>query len=261
MRNCHIQCLRSYWILGRYCALILAWFSAGCASKRDQISQALAGSANVVAFREISPEETYRLGYQDAVEIIVNGLPELSGRFTINVEGRIEIPYLDNLRVDGETIPGLQRKIAQELKLPCEKIICRVVAHRSRLIYVRGPIEAGDRAVPYQGPENVVNFIRRCGGLLPSANVKDIHVVRSNVSRGTRPQVFTVDLEAIMLKGDPKTNVFLQSFDEVYIGEMPRAKLGRALPKWLRPVYRGCCDLFPCLCPHDWRQQIREPSH
>lgn len=239
---------------------MLACFTAGCASKRDQLSQALVGGVNAVANREISPEETYRLGFSDEVEIIVDGQPELSGRFTINVEGRLEIPFLDNPRVDGETIPGLQRKIAQKLDLPLERIVCKVVTHRSRLIYVRGPIEAGDRAVPYQGPENAVNFIRRCGGLIPSANVKDIHVVRSNVSRGTRPQVFTVDLEAIMLKGDPKTNVFLQSFDEVYIGELPRAKIGRALPKWLRPVYRGCCDFFPGLCPHDWRQQIREPS-
>lgn len=243
----------------RGCALILLSLIGGCATKRDQIAQVLNSNAPPALAAKTSIDENYRVGFPDIVEISVSGTPHYSGRFAVNVEGRIEISDLDNPRVDGGTVGSIQRLLAQELDLPLEHVHCRVIEHQSRLIYVRGPVQGGDRAIPYQGPEYLADFIRRCGGLHPSANVKDIHVVRSNVPLGSRPQVFAVDLEAILLKGDPATNVLLQSFDEVYIGERPRAKLGRALPAWLRPVYGGVCGVAPGLCPHDWREQIRSP--
>lgn len=242
--------------LSRRCCALLLILTAGCASRREQISKSLASSTPAPNLQESSAEGSYRVGFSDVVEIAVEGMPEYSGQFPVNVEGRIDLAALDNPRIDGGTVESIQRQLAQELDLPSAQIRCRVVDHRSRIIYVRGPIDGGDRAVPYQGPESAIAFIRRCGGLKPSANVKDIHVVRSNVTLGSRPQVFLVDLEAILLHGDPKTNLLLQSFDEVYIGELPRAKVGRALPRWLKPVYRGFCGVVPGFCPHDWREQI-----
>jgi hypothetical protein len=69
-----------------------------------------------------------------------------------------------------------------------------------------------------------------------------------------------VDLEAILLRGDPRTNVLIQPFDDIYVGERARSRIGRALPEWLRPLYRGFCGIVPGACPHDWRQQIRDPE-
>jgi polysaccharide biosynthesis/export protein len=237
---------------GACLALLL---TAGCATKRMQVAQLLAGPAVADA---PAANDSYRLSFPDEIELAVVNLRECNGRFVINPEGRIELPILNNPRVEGETCPGLSRRVASELNIPPENVQCRVVAHRSRVVYVHGPIAGSDRAVGYGGPENVVGFIRRCGGLTPAANVCDIHVVRGNVALGVPPQLFAVDLEAILLHGDPKSNVSLQPFDELYIGELPRAKVGKSLPQWLRPVYRGFCTFFPAGCPHDWRQQIRD---
>lgn len=256
-----VQRRRVVFICGGWCALMSGLLTSGCVSKRDQIAQAMGTGVRAPSISDAPIEGAYRLHYPDSVDILVAGMPECTGRFPINVEGRIDIPHLENPRIDGETVHSLQRHIANELGLPTEQVQCRVNAHRSRVVFVRGAIDGGDRAVPYLGPESSVDFIRRCGGLLPSANVKDIHIVRGNIAHGTRPQVFAVDLEAILLRGEPDSNVLLQSFDEVLIGELPRAKLGRALPEFLRPVYRGMCGIIPWLCPHDWRKQIREPAN
>lgn len=260
MRNRPNRDRRGIWLGRGGCALVLLLLMGGCASKRDRVEQTLASGARAPTVNDAAAEESYRLAFPDAVEIAVVGRPECSGRFAINVEGRLDIPSMQNPRVDGTTIPAVQYLIAQELDVPLENVHCRVIAHRSRTVYVRGAIDGGDRAVPYQGPESAVSFIRRCGGLQPSANFKDIHVVRSNLPLGSKPQVFAVDLEAILLRGEAKSNVLLQSFDEVYVGELPRAKLGRALPDFLKPVYRGLCGIVPGFCPHDWRQQIRDPA-
>ncbi len=238
--------------------IVLGFSASGCATRRSQLVQALGSNTPAPVVREATVVDSYAIGCPDIVEITVDGVAGCNGQFTINAEGRIELPILDNPRVEGETASGLAQRLARELHIPQEKVRCRVVAHRSREVFVFGPIEGSDRAVAYRGPENVVAFIRRCGGLTPAANAREIHIVRGNVATGARPQVFRVDLEAILLDGDPKTNYLIQPFDEIYIGELKRAKIGRALPQWLRPVYREFCNLFPGACPHDWREQIRD---
>jgi polysaccharide export outer membrane protein len=242
-----------------FVALFALGFSAlGCANRRSQLAHALGSNQPAPVLRDATVEESYAIGCPDVIEISVDGAAECGGRFTVNAEGRIELPNITNSRVEGETTSGLAQRIARELNVAPEKVRCHVVAHRSREVFVFGPIEGSDRAVAYRGPENIVAFIRRCGGLTPAANVREIHIVRGNVAACSRPQVFNVDLEAILLNGDPKTNYLLQPFDEVYIGELKRAKIGRALPQWMRPVYREFCELFPGACPHDWREQIRD---
>jgi protein involved in polysaccharide export with SLBB domain len=184
----------------------------------------------------------------------------VSGAYTVGPEGRIQLTALGNPRIEGQTTAVLTDRVAAELGLLVAQVKCRVVEHQSRVIFVHGPIEGGDRAVLYRGPESVVSFLRCCGGLTRGADVRDIAVVRGNVARGTKPQVLPVDLEAILLRGEAESNVLLQPFDQVCIGELPRSKFGRALPHWLRPLYRGLCGAVPSLCPHDWRQQIRDPE-
>jgi hypothetical protein len=46
--------------------------------------------------------------------------------------------------------------------------------------------------------------------------------------------VFPVDLEAILLRGDRRTDVVVRPNDRVYVGESRRARLAKALPPWAR---------------------------
>lgn len=204
--------------------------------------------------------EDYRVACPDVVEITVAGHSQISGEYQVGPEGRIQLAAMNNPRIEGQTMASLADRVAEELDLPVEGITCRVKEHRSRVVFAHGLIEGGDRMVPYRGAENVVDFLRRCGGLSRGAEVRDIAVVRGNVARGAKPEVLAVDLDAILLHGDARTNVALQPFDEVYVGETPRAKVGKALPHWMRPAYRGFCGTVPWLCPYDWRQQIRDPE-
>ncbi len=256
-------CRRPFSLSGRSRApilFIIALFPIACATKREQIAQALGNSAPAPVIREQTVEEAYRIACPDIIELNVEGVPEASGRYAIDPDGRISIAALGNPRVEGQTVLGLAGFVAGELRLPVEMVKCRVIEHRSRAVFVRGQVEGGDRAVPYRGAENVVSFIRRCGGLKHGANFRDIHVVRGNLERGAKPQVFTVDLEAILLRGEPQTNVLMQPFDELFVGELARSKIGNAMPQWLRPVFQGFCNFCPSFCPGDWRQRIRDPE-
>src|SRR5262249_10600175 len=64
-----------------------------------------------------------------------------------------------------------------------------------------------------------------------------IQVVRAHVADGKPPEVFDVDLEAIMDKNDQETNIKLQPFDQVYVGQSNSLRIKKCLPPWLRPLY------------------------
>ena len=75
-----------------------------------------------------------------------------------------------------------------------------------------------------------------------------MYVVRPNVAAGGRPEVFRVDVPAVLLGGVPDTNVPLRPSDEVYVGETRRSVFARVLPDWLGPLYRRITGLLP----DDW---------
>ena len=98
--------------------------------------------------------------------------------------------------------------------------------------------------MPYQGPETVLDLLQRVGGLSPSAAPTDVQVVRAHVADGKTPEVFHVDLAAIVVKHDQQSNVRLLPFDQVYVGQSRRSTYVPALPPWLRPLYHALCGMW-----------------
>jgi hypothetical protein len=110
------------------------------------------------------------------------------------------------------------------------------VESNSPELYLFGEAAGGERAVPYQGPETVLDLLQRVGGLASGAAVGNVQVMRSHVADGTSPELFQVDLAAIVLHGDQKTNVRLEPFDQIYIGQTKRSCLKTLVPPWLQAL-------------------------
>lgn len=106
-----------------------------------------------------------------------------------------------------------------------------------------GHAESAQRAVPYQGPETVLDLLQRVGGITPGAAPNDVHVVRSRLADNRPPEVFHIDLQAIVMSQDQSTNLRLQPFDQVFVGEAKRSSLEKCLPPFLRPTYEKLCGI------------------
>src|SRR5262249_11994488 len=87
--------------------------------------------------------------------------------------------------------------------------------------------------------ETVLDLLHRAGGLTSGAAPDDVFVVRSRVAEGTAPQVFRVDLHAILFHDDPRTNIRLQPFDQVFVGETRQFGFSKCIPPWLKPIYEA----------------------
>jgi len=212
-------------------AVLLVAAAAGCASNRPRVDAALRASRPVSG--PASPDAAYTVACPDLLDIQVIDHPEWSGPREIGPDGCVQLAELSPLRVEGLTPAQAANRAAMALHLPRAAVGIRVTAYRSRQVFLFGQVEGPERALSYQGPETVADLLRRAGGLPPGADFRTVSVVRPHVAAGHRPEVFTVDLAAVLLRGDSKSNVILQPDDEVYIAETPRYSMLKALPEWM----------------------------
>jgi polysaccharide export outer membrane protein len=227
--------------------IVLLLFVLGCAAPPSFQRSWLSGSE--ISEPTADQRAAYRVGCPDELEIHVSGQPELNQRVRVAVDGRIDLGPAGRLYVEGLPTPVIAEHLAHRLGIPAAQVTVRVVGYHSQQVYLFGEVNNLQRAVPYCGPETVVELLRRAGGLTAEAAPDHVYVVRPHVVDGTRPEVFHVDLRAILLQGDERTNVRLQPFDQVHVGETRRAKWERCLPPWLRPLLVRLGSLPPTPAP------------
>ncbi|HEX4589608.1 MAG TPA: polysaccharide biosynthesis/export family protein [Gemmataceae bacterium] len=209
-------------------AIGLALAVAGCAAPRACYCRN-GGPASPQA------ASTYTLACPDVLEIAAGPEPILTVRLVVDPDGTISLGTDARLRVVGLTAEQVGRQLAAVLGVSASHIQVHIADYASRQVFLCGPVAGKERAIPYEGPETVVELLRRVGGLSHNAEPREVHVVRANVAAGRRPQVFDVDLKAILARGDDKTNIRLEAYDQVYVGETARSNWAKYLPPWMHP--------------------------
>lgn len=206
---------------------------AGCMTARPQIEAALQQPPATA-----DAQNAYRLACPDRIHVEVRDRPDWSGDCTVETDGRIDLGPLGRHRVEGLTAAEAARQITDRTGLGRDRLRLEVLEYRSRRVFFSN----GDQqqAFEYRGPETVVDLLRRAGGLAPgNSAIHEVYVVRPHVARDQPPEVFAVDLTAILLDRDDRTNVRLEPFDQVYVGASRRANFHALLPPWLRPTWRA----------------------
>lgn len=235
---------RSAWWPRRAWLALMLWLPAGCAPWRPALDCAMPADHGLAARRE-NVAETYTVSCPDVLEVVVAAHSELTGQREIGVDGRIDLGAMGRLRVEGRTVGEVAILLAQIAGVPPSGVHVRVAEYKSQKLYLVGQVAGLQRVVPYQGPETVVDLLHRVGGITPGAAPDDVHVSRPRVLEGKPPEVFRVDLQAILLRHDPRTNIYLQPQDQIYVGETRRFSISKCIPPWLRPLYETLCGMRP----------------
>lgn len=220
----------------------LAALAFGCATPRAQIEQALRADRPPPAhLGDIA--RACEVHCSDVLDVAIAGQLVLGGPRRVGPDGRIDLGDAGRPRVDGQTPTQIVRTVAESFGVPPDQVRVRIAEHNSQYLYLFGQVAGAQRAVPYQGPETVLDLLHRVGGLPPSAALYDIQVVRPHVADGKAPEIFRIDLAAIVLRNDAETNIVLQPYDQIHIGQSRRSRFGDCLPPWLRPVYGRACGM------------------
>ena len=220
-------------------ALILVLLT-GCAGDGSRSNRP---PEQVVVQESFSSAKYYQVHCPDQLEIQLQGLHPWHGRCDIAPDGRIGLGRLGTVRVDGLTPGEIADQLVQLLSLHPEQVRVEVTAYKSQLIYLYGEVASTQRAVAYQGPERVVELLERVGGLRQGASPSEVQVVRTHVADGKQPELFHVDLPAIVLRQDQQSNIRLQPFDQIYIGQTRQSCVVKTLPPWCRGFFEYLCGM------------------
>ncbi len=211
---------------------------AGCAANRAQLAH-----TSSTGSRETPYTLSYHVHIPDALELTIANRPDLSGAQRVGADGRIELGELGRLRVNGYTTAEIAELVAEAIPTSRDNVAVRVVEFKSQQIYLFGQVEGAQRPVPYQGGEPVLQLLQRVGGITPGAEPNDIYVVRPRLASGRPPEVFHVHLREILSGKDSKSNLMVQPFDEVHVGERRKSCFFKCLPPCLRPFFKSFCGM------------------
>ena len=180
--------------------------------------------------------ESYIVVCPDVLDLDFASQPQLSGPHPVGIDGRLDLEPLGRPRVEGQTVKEIAQQLADLAELPVAKVHVGIAEYHGQCVYLFGEVTRSQRAVPYHGQETVLDLLQRTGGITPGAAPEGIYVVRTHVGDAKRPEVFHVDLQAIILKHDDSTNVRLLPFDQVHVAATRRAGVQKCLPPWLQKM-------------------------
>jgi protein involved in polysaccharide export with SLBB domain len=200
------------------------------APARSQSHRVPAGRAIRVIARTQEQEEKKPEAGKEPVKIPL----EAGGKVTITIELQAEDKQTQQLEAAGaaDDFPGPWKgPVAPQ---DTNRIFVDVSAYNSKNFYVMGDVTAPGR-LPVTGKETVLDALHFAGGLLPTAEPKDIRLVRP--ARGGKPEhVYKVDLEAIMQRGDTRTNYQIFPDDRLVIGRNEVVKTTVELDREVAPL-------------------------
>jgi polysaccharide export outer membrane protein len=179
----------------------------------------------------------YRIGNGDLLSILVWDHPELNiaaigtqaltssgaqspAAFVVDQQGMIQFPYVGALKLAGLTELQARQLLAEKLvkSIKSPDITLRVLAYRSKHIYVDGEVKApGNQAID-DVPMTLLEGITRAGGFLPTADQSHIVVSRDGIN-------YQVNLPLLVRQGVRLSHVMLAPNDMVRVPSRDEGKV------------------------------------
>ena len=158
----------------------------------------------------------YKIGPKDLLEISVFGLDELNRTVRVQGNGKITLPLLGEVDVDGLTLANLEKKLSQLLEvkyLQNPQVTVFIREYQSKRVSVLGAVQ---NPGPYEllGRQTLMQIISEAGGLTSEAGDEIIIMRQLDGSNGESLRIPTDDL---FLKGDSRMNIALLPNDIINI--------------------------------------------
>lgn len=165
--------------------------------------------------------DEYLLGIGDVVQVSVWRNPDLSVSVTVRPDGKISVPLVGDLKVDGKSTSGLSDKIEKQLEsfIRNPKVTVIVTnptsAEYIHRIRVTGAVSQ-QQSLAYRKGITVLDVILAAGGVTPFANADEAKLYRQTEDGA---KVYPIYLNDILEKGILDSNYTLFPQDIVTVPE------------------------------------------
>ena len=177
------------------------------------LSVALAIAVHVLPSMVVASEAAFRVG--DSIELRIGGVPSedisvVTGSYTVDGEGFINIPHVGKVRAAGLTQAALQRAVESAYKsneIYTNPTITVTVPNTMRFVNVSGDVRSPQR-VPYTSDLTLLGAISATGGFTDYADQRKVRLMRGG-------QVQIVDIKAV--RNNPANDILLMPGDQIEV--------------------------------------------
>ena len=159
----------------------------------------------------------YKIGPRDLLELTVIGFEDVNKRYRVSEEGKINLPYLGDVEVEGLTRGELEKKLVQLLQeknyMQTPQVSILIVEFQSKRVYVLGAVGTTG---PFEllGRLTLLKLLSQAGGLTAEAG-NEIIITRQ-LPDGNKTSL-KISVEGLILKGDASLDIPLQPDDIINV--------------------------------------------
>lgn len=184
--------------------------------------------------------QAFTFGPGDTLRVWVWRHEDLTMDVTIAPDGAITYPLVGRVVVAGLTYEQLVGKLQDAIDeyYVDAQVSVNILQVTNQKVIVIGEVQA-PQVLQITNDLSVLEALTRTGGINPDARTKNILVIRGGMEK---PQLFTVDVDAIFGRGDFSQMVYLQRGDIVYVPTKTITNVERffsRLSKVLSPAVSG----------------------
>jgi polysaccharide export outer membrane protein len=222
-------------------AVVLAVFTAACGPHRNYAPYDTIATLEQERY-DITKLPEYKLQVGDTLNIKFYRNPELDQTVVIRPDGKVSLPFLDEIMCAGLTPAQLDQEITRrfvgELAVPDITVI--VTELGGHLVFVDGEVFRPSM-VQLSGGMTMLNAISSAGGFRPTAIREQVILIRRDAAG--QPVGHAVDLKKVIFGQEPEGDVLLKPYDIVYV---PRSKIANA-NLWVQQYIRDMLPINPGL--------------
>ncbi|MFW6119021.1 MAG: polysaccharide biosynthesis/export family protein [Planctomycetota bacterium] len=220
--------------------VLLCVTASGCA-RQKYVRELNKRLTSLEAVSKLPPNATYTVDPPDIIRIEFLNQPELTREVELRSDGMVTLPYLEDVEVGGMTTVEIREKLedlyAAYYKEP--RILVSVASFRSKHLYVYGEV-GSEGTQSYTGYQHISDVIGQAGGVTRRAAPGRVKVIRGDPED---PEVYKVDLDALLFEGDRLQDVSLAENDVVYVPPNRLAWVGYQMDNLLFP-FRGVLSVL-----------------
>lgn len=165
--------------------------------------------------KTVTGDPNYSIAPEDVLTIDVWKEPEISRTVPVRRDGRISLPLLNDVQAAGLTPTQLGSEIVDKLRATIvHPQVTVIVAQMSGLrVYVLGQVTRGG-AYPLAPDMTVMQALSIAGGFTPYANLKKIHVMRSENGADI---IISVNYKEVITGRKMEQNIRLKPGDTIVV--------------------------------------------
>lgn len=182
-----------------------------------EVLEALPGRP-ITGERLVRPDGKITLGFYG--DVYVSGLTttEIKEKVILHLRKFLTDDTLGLISEEKDKEGNVQRKALHPSE--SDRVFVDVASYNSHVYYVLGDVGSPGR-LPSTGNETVLDAIQYAGGLVDSASVNNIRLVRPAPPGACCAQTLPVNLSAIMQAGDTTTNYQIMPGDRLFVYRDP----------------------------------------